>query len=142
MADFIFTGPDGKQIRVTGPDGATLDDAQKQFGAFKQQHPELFKGDDQESVVMDFLKSMPRGAVRGLIEGTTSQALPLGPLVGAARQVGKYFTGRDPVAETEEAVSSKLNLPEPEGFPGRVGESIAETVANPAAYQGPGGLIA
>lgn len=41
MPDFTFTSPEGKSYTLTGPEGATKEQA---FGIFRQQHPELFQG--------------------------------------------------------------------------------------------------
>ncbi len=44
MTEFTFTGPNGKEFKIQGPEGATLDDAKAKFEDIKKTRPELIAG--------------------------------------------------------------------------------------------------
>jgi hypothetical protein len=64
MPDFTFEGPGGQSITITGPEGATRDQA---IGILRQQRPELWQQPPQPSLtsdVKDVAGSIAAGAAR------------------------------------------------------------------------------
>lgn len=132
MPNYDVTSPDGQKYRVTAPDGASesqvLDYAKQQFG---QQQKEPSSG------VGDFLKSIPRGAVKGFTGAAEFVKEGLTPRLGGMDVQGiQKGTERDVAAV--EGITGPLH--QPEGTAGKFGATVGEFVGNPLSYIGPGGM--
>ena len=74
MPDFTFSGPDGKSITITGPEGATRDQA---IDILRQQHPELWEqkpdvtGSPFSQTVVGAGKGFIRGAEEAIDKGAS-----------------------------------------------------------------------
>src|ERR1700686_104180 len=143
MPEFMFTSPEGKKITVTGPEGATQEQAfeiaKKQLGD-KVAAPK--ESTDARSAIADFFKSIPRGALQGL----ASAASAMGQAESASApqtpqdvELAKQVPG---AAESTKLLENNVTgeLPKPQGTAGKVGAGIGETLANPVSWVGPGGL--
>lgn len=125
-----------QQIEVPGtgivefPDGMS-DDA---IVAAIKSH--MATAEPPRGAVMDFLKSVPRGALSGL-----SGALSAG---GRAEQLQMGQPADAPSdTQTRDILEKNITgkLPEPQGRAGRYGESVGSVLGNPATYAAPGGVF-
>ncbi len=134
MPDFTFTSPDGKSYTVSGPEGATQEQAfgmlQKQIGAPPAAAPQGFMAN-----AADLIKSIPHGLMQG-IAGTLSAA-------------GKSAAGEQGFAEEipskqetqkilEKNVTGQTHVPQ--GRYGKIGSAIGEPFGDPTTFVGPGSL--
>ena len=137
MPDFQFTSPEGKKYTVTGPEGATPEQAfqilQGQLGGGGQKAPTA----EKPSGLMDFFKSIPRG----IVGGATKAASALG-------QAEAGQQGMEGVPSGDEVMKMlQPHLPygfghQPQTAGGRYGAAAGEALGNPSTYMGgPGGFL-
>ncbi len=133
MPDFTFSSPDGKSYTVSGPEGATPEQAfgmlQKQIGA----PPAAPQG--VMANALDFAKSIPRGALSGLSNALSASGQAEQLQMGQPVDVP---SPQDTTKILEQNVTGELH--QPQGRAGKVGAAIGETLGNPASFVGPGGL--
>lgn len=137
MPTFEITSPDGRKFRVTAPEGATKEQALARVRA--QALPQT----DERSAAGDFFKSMPRGALSSITGmGAGMAQTDPGYAFGQAMsgQTQSPPSGEDITRLIEQNVTG--DLPKPQGLPGQIGASLAETAVNPLTYIGPGGMPA
>ena len=139
MTDFVFTSPDGRKFKVTGPEGATLDDAAGMFGQAQKTHPEWFETKAKPSSAMDFIKSIPGGIVRGATSAISALGRAEAPLTMPPEQAAEVPGPERSAQLVEQNVTGPLHKPETTA--GRYGASIGETLGNPASWVGPGGPV-
>ncbi len=132
MPEFTFSAPDGKSYTVSGPDGATPEQA---FGILQKQIGAPSGPQGVVANAADLAKSVPRGVLSGISGAlsATGQAEQL--------QMGQPVDVPSPEATTgvlEKNITGDLH--KPEGRYGRVGAAIGESLGSPLSYIGPGGL--
>lgn len=90
---------------------------------------------------LDLLESLPRGLVKGVTSGAYGgDPDVLAAQVGMGQSVDDILgTQKDIQRELPEGIN-KLPLHKPAGQWGKFGESIGESLGNPASYVGPGGV--
>lgn len=104
--------------------------------------PRAATSEQLRSPLEDFLKSIPRGAVKGFWEAVnsiTGEGMP-----SSSEALEKPGTpGRTAPAQTGEEFAAQFTpaLPKPEGVGGKFGSTTGEFLGNPASYLGPGGLL-
>lgn len=132
MPDFTFSSPDGKSYTVSGPEGATAEQAfgmlQKQIGS-----PAGPKGIVANAA--DIAKSAPRAALQGL-----SDVLSAG---GQAAQIEMGQPVDVPSSEDTTKILEKNitgDLHQPEGRAAKITSAGVRALANPVSFLGPGGL--
>lgn len=129
MPKFEVTAPDGKTLEVEGPEGATQEQALA-YAKSQYKPPET-------SGAMDFFKSIPRGAVQGLVGTAEYLKEGLTPRIGGMDIKGMgEATARD-VGAVESVTGA---LPQPQGTAGEFGRTLGEFLGSPLSYLGPGGL--
>lgn len=135
MTDFVFTGPDGQKYKVTGPEGATSEQA---FEMLKRSNPDIIKpaAAAAASGIGDFFKSIPRGVVSGLSAAGSALGQATSLEMGQPEQAAE-IPGPE---QTTDIVAG--GLPKPKGTAGRYGASVGEALGNPASWVGPGGVVA
>lgn len=137
MPDFMVTSPDGKQFKITAPEGTTQEQALAHFQGEMQgggAKPAPEKGSEGLwSSAVDFFKSIPQGIVRG----ATSAASALGQAEEGLATGGAKQTV--PGAEESSKLAGADKLPQPQGMAGRFGGAIGEAIGNPTSYLGPPG---
>lgn len=122
MTDFVFTGPGGRKITVTGPAGATREEARE---ILRGQHPELF-ADPDVSPGADIAESAAAGALRAPmhVPGFLGDLAATGEAIGG--RVGRWATskifGERAAEEAEQAFKRR----------GRT-RSVADIVTSPTA---------
>jgi hypothetical protein len=138
MPTYKISAPDGNSYSIEGPSGATDEQVREQV---LKQHPDAGKPgppEEQRSGIGDFIRSIPRGAVTGLM--TAGSALA-GATAGEMGQPGLQAEIPGPKQSTELIERNVTgNLPKPQGRAGRFGEAVGEVLGNPASYVGPGSL--
>jgi hypothetical protein len=77
---------------------------------------------------LDFVKSIPRGLVKGLTSAPNPSMVPMGDEEAAIAPT------RQRAQQTLEAAT-----PEPQGMAGQFGQTLGEGLGNPVNYLGPGG---
>lgn len=89
--------------------------------------------------VMDFIKSVPRGALSGL-SGALSSSGQAAAHEMSQPDVAESIPSPDQTTKIlEQNVTG--DLPHPQGRAGRYGEAVGGVLGNPATYIGPGGAI-
>ncbi len=112
MTEFIFTGPNGKTFNVTGPEGATLEDAQAKFEEVKKANPDWFPAPKPETpkkkaedlTFSDYVKALPSyaAALPGRLAKGAAEMFMTGP-----KLMGDVMEGRvDPMSK--EAIGRSL----------------------------------
>jgi len=125
-----------QQIEVPGtgvvefPDGMS-DDA---IAAAIKSH--MATAEPPRGAVMDFIKSIPRGALGGLSGALSAGGQAEQLQMGQPVDVPSDTQTRDIL---EKNITGKL--PEPQGRAGRYGEAVGGVMGNPATYAAPGGLV-
>lgn len=151
MASFEFTSPDGKTYEVTGPEGATQEQA---FQILRQQNPQLFGGGEPTQPPAPAAAPAPsfaQGAGQALKEtGQNIYGLARGALAGTLGLPGEIESavrrGTGPlgaglrmlspgaqVLPTTQTVRENLPLPPAEGRVAQTFEDIGEIVGMPGA---------
>ena len=151
MTEFTFSGPNGKEFKIQGPEGATLDDAKAKFEEIKKTRPDLLsKG--ETSVAADVAKSGGIGLAKGLIGGTVALPGNIADLMGRGVDwVAKKTLGVDLPQEgnplpTSESVQKRIEgvtgpFYKPQTRAGEYAQTVGEFVGDPTSYVGPGGAL-
>lgn len=140
MTDFTFTSPEGKTYTVTGPDGATKEQAfqilQAKIGG---------GGTPEPSVTADVAKEGGKGLLRGVADfaGDIGEAVmgPFGPSHHAANLMADFGLGERPPPEpgySQQIAHATGIEASPQTGPGKYAGAVGETLGNPASYLGPG----
>jgi hypothetical protein len=145
MPDFTFQGPGGRSITITGPEGATEEQA---IGILRQQHPELWGSETSQSTAAP-KREIPewakfgRGVERGVsgAAANISRFLP-GPIITepflkGAREFGAggEHEGSEQTGRITGEIGSTLMIP------GLGATSILGRLAEAAMMGGAGGLM-
>lgn len=160
MPDFTFSSPDGKSYTVSGPEGATAEQA---FGMLQKQI-------GTPSVAADVAKSAGIGIAKGPINALGFPG-DIQSTAGSDYNPFNYLTKKYKEANPERAAANEKNaaqaglgegmtgetrLPtsadiqskvegitgefyKPQTRAGKIAEAVTSTVANPISYAGPGG---
>lgn len=123
MPDFVFTGPGGRTITVTGPEGATRDQA---VGILRQQHPELWQqpaagayAEEREPPNMDWIDVKGVGrAAKGAAKTVTGLGVGAGQILSdfdATGTLGRVGATRPAQAIKQWAMSPASSIAEEEG---------------------------
>jgi hypothetical protein len=134
MPIFEITSPEGKTFEVTGPEGSTKEQALEKV---KAQHA-VAPAEDQRSGIGDFIKSIPRGAVTGLMSAGSAISKATAGEMGQPELQAEIPGPQQSTQLIEKHVTGEL--PKPQGRAGRFGEAVGEVLGNPASYVGPGSL--
>lgn len=140
MTDFTFTSPEGKQYKVTGPDGSTKEEAFQRLQRKLQGMPDLpAAAPKQDEAPSGFfgqlgyqLKGIPGGIARGLA-GTAAAS-------GEAAQIEMGQPVDVPGAEEgKKLIEQHVTGDLPKG--GAYGEALGEVLGTPTSYLGPSGPL-
>ena len=136
MPEFLITSPEGKQYRVTGPEGSTKEQALVRVQA---QLGQAAKPQQREPGWAETIAASP---MKGLAQGADFAASIVDPLRGL-QNIGHFVVpGSIPapnvfsLGEAAERIS-----PTPSDPTKRIAQSVASAVANPATYAGGGASI-
>lgn len=137
----VFELKQGEKIyEVDAPDMESASAAAQKFFSTQPQAEEIPPATEQRSGVGDFLKSIPRGIMKGM----TGAASALGQseaMLMAQNPQDVAFAQQVPSGEQSAQLLEKEvtgQLPKPEGRAGGYGESLGEALGNPASWVGPG----
>src|SRR5690349_19696329 len=95
--------------------------------------PPGFVLESESSPISDFLKSIPRGAVSGLVNATSGPVIPESPVPLPPELMGGNQAG---VMQTIEDRTGAMY--QPQGTAGKFGAAVGEMLGNPLSYVGPG----
>lgn len=140
MSDFTFTSPEGKKYTVTGPEGATKEQAfevlQKQIKPDAPAEP---------STTMDVLKEGGKGLLRGAASfaGDMGEAVmgPFGPSHHFANLKADLGFGEKPAPEPgygEQIAHATGVEASPKTTLGKYAGTTGQVLGNPTTYLGPG----
>jgi hypothetical protein len=90
------------------------------------------------SGVMDFVKSIPSGLVKGLSGAASAGGQSAVIEMGQQDTMGDVPNAPEVAKHLEKNVTGEL--PKPQGRAGKYGETVGEFLGNPASYIGPGAL--
>lgn len=126
MPDFEFTSPEGKKYTVTGPEGATQEQAWQMLQ--KQINPPKQEGGMWNTAV-DWFKSIGSGAGQTLAKNISA----------GGQYEERMGTGQTTVPSAE-AYTKQLGADyQPKGVVGRGLQAVSGAFADPASYMMPGG---
>lgn len=98
--------------------------------------PPGFTLDSQPSSVADFFKSIPRGALSGLLGATSGPVAPESPVPFNPVEM---ISPAERLAAIEKNITGPLH--QPQTTVGKYGSAVGEALGNPLSYVGPGSLL-
>jgi hypothetical protein len=147
MPDFTFTSPEGKSYTVTGPEGATKEQA---FSILQQsgKTTEAAAPPADRSTLGDVAIEGGKGLLRGAVSfaGDIGEAVmgPFGPSKHFANLkadiTGAERPKPDPTYGTQISQAAGIE-PAPQTRAGKFASTTGEVVGNPASYLGPGSAL-
>lgn len=132
MPEFTFSAPDGKSYTVSGPEGATPEQA---FGILQKQIAAPAGPQGVMANAVDLVKSAPRALLSGISNtlSATGQAEQL-----QMNQPVDVPSAPEMTGGLEKNITGELHKPQTPA--GKIGTAAIESLASPLSFLGPGSL--